>query len=149
MEIRKFVADDRESYYRMSGEFYNTDAALHQCPIEIRESVFNDIMSGSPFIEGYMLMQDGEEAGFALLANSYGTEFGKRVVWVEELFIDDKFRNRGLGSQFLKWLEDECEKRNAVTRLEVSPENERVFELYLRSGFEDLGYLQMVKTEKN
>lgn len=147
MQIRKFVESDRELYYEMSGKFYETDAALHQCPLSIRECVFNDIMANSPFIEGYMFIKDEKEVGFALLANSYGTEFGKRVIWIEEIYVNDDFRCCGLGSEFLKWLDGECRKRNAVQRLEVSPENEKVFELYYRCGFDDLGYQQMVKTE--
>lgn len=142
MNIREFTEVDRELYFRMARAFYSCGATLHAFNQEIAANNFDAIISGSPFIQGYILEEDGASLGYALLAHSWSTEMGSQLTWLEEIYLSDACRGKGIGSKFLEWL---TTSYSGAFRLEVSPENTRVMELYRRFGFENLDYLQMMK----
>ena len=41
--------------------------------------------------------QTGEAAGFALFFHTFSTFLARRGLWLEDLFVDPRFRGRGLG----------------------------------------------------
>ena len=76
--------------------------------------------------------------------NSLRMEVGGMAAWIEELYIDEAFRNHGIGSKFFSFLSEElCGKIKRI-RLEVGDENDGAKRLYERLGFEFLDYKQMV-----
>lgn len=145
MNIREFNENDRELYFEMADKFYSTDAVLHAGNREIMSRIFDDIMAKSIFIRGVFIQENGKDVGFALIASSYSTEYGCRLILLEELYISDEMRGKGIGSQFLKWLVAEYDNEKFGFRLEVSPKNSKVLNLYKKFGFEELDYIQMIR----
>ena len=86
--------------------------------------------------------------GYALLVFYWSCEAGGQTVQLEELYLSERVRGCGLGSQFMEWLLREYEGSAKRFRLEVCPRNQRVKKLYEHYGFEILPYEQMV-LEKN
>ena len=46
-----------------------------------------------------------EILGYAMIAKSFSTEFGKPCMWIEDLYIREAYRGTGLGSKFLDYIE--------------------------------------------
>ena len=68
------------------------------------------------------------------------------VLWLEELFILEEYRSRGLGREFFSAVEAYARENGyARIRLEVEADNVRARSLYERLGYLPLAYEQMVK----
>ncbi|MBQ7101331.1 MAG: GNAT family N-acetyltransferase, partial [Clostridia bacterium] len=81
--------------------------------------------------------------GYAMLAKSFSTEFGKPCIWVEDLYISPEYRSMGMGSAFFELIE--AKYPDCIFRLEVEEENEGAVRLYRKNGFTVLPYTEMKK----
>ncbi len=143
--IRPITREDRETYLTLCREFYHSPAVLHPVPEEYFARTFDRMAEGSPFVKGYLLERDGTIAGYALLAVTFSQEAGGEVIWIEELYLREEFRGKGLGTELFAYLE--AQRPGAVTRfrLELEPDNLDARRLYEKMGFSELGYRQMVR----
>ena len=141
--IRKIEAKDKYAFLEMNHTFYHSEAVLHTIPEKNAADTFSLILNGSPYADAYMLEEDGEICGYVLLALTHSNEAGGLVVWIEEIYIKDNFRGRGLGGRCIEFLK-QCYPKAVRFRLEVSDSNEAVKRLYARHGFSALSYQQMV-----
>jgi GNAT superfamily N-acetyltransferase len=85
----------------------------------------------------WLVESGGAVAGYAVLTLGYSLEFGGRFALLDELFIADAHRGRGLGRQVLARLEEACRDLGVMAlRLEVERANRGARRLYERVGFE-------------
>ena len=141
--IRKIVKDDRAIYKKLVKEFYASPAVLHSIPDQHIDDTFIELIRSDEYLEGYMIEWEGEAAGYALLTKSYSQEAGGKVVWLDEFYVRNKFRGKGLGKSFLDFFIEKFGKCAARLRLEIEPENIRASALYSAYGFKPLEYRQM------
>jgi GNAT superfamily N-acetyltransferase len=82
---------------------------------------------------------DGHPAGYALLISFWSNELGGEVCVIDELFVRQADRGRGLATALLTGLMDGQESlwagKPVALALEVSPANERARAFYARLGF--------------
>lgn len=145
--IRPFVESDFDAYVALSHEFYNTEAAVHKVPEIHLKRTFDESVGHSPLARAWMIFDPArpdESVGYLLASITWSNEFGGRLCWLEELYLKDDARGGGLGRQALEDAMKELKAKDRVTafRLEVSPANAAVAELYRRMGFEELSYHQ-------
>jgi GNAT superfamily N-acetyltransferase len=78
---------------------------------------------------------DGEEIGFALFFHNFSTFLGKGGVYLEDLFIIEKYRKNGYGTKFFKKLANIAKERDCG-RLEWTclNWNKPSIEFYLKMG---------------
>lgn len=88
-------------------------------------------------------MEDGEIQGYAMVAKSFSTEFGKPCIWIEDIYIKDDFRGQGIGKLFFDFLTEKY--AGCLFRLEVEEENTPAVALYKKCGFTELPYMEMKK----
>ena len=90
-------------------------------------------------------MFEGESGlqGYAMVAKSFSTEFGKPCMWLEDIYVAPEFRDRGIGSMFMSYIQNKY--TDAIFRLEVEPENERAVHVYEKCGFVVIPYMEMKK----
>ena len=143
--IRKLTENHRDLYIRMAEEFYSSDAVLHPIPRAYIERTADEALQSDAYAEIYLLECEGEPAGYGLTARTFSQEAGGSVLWIEELYIREQFRSRGLGREFFSYIEEQNKDRTARIRLEVEEENTRAASLYERLGYEKLDYKQMIK----
>ena len=140
--IRKITESDKSEYLKMADEFYSSEAVSHSIPKEYFVNAFNEAIKGSPFIELYILEQEGVAAGYAAVAVTFTTGGGGKTLWLDELYIREQFRGKGLGRSVLKYFQsDKSVKR---IRLEITPDNKGAERLYKSEGFEVCEYKQMI-----
>ena len=142
--IRKITLADREEYLKMADDFYHSGATIAPVPKENMEITFDEMTSSDRYVEGYFFEEDGIVKGFALLAKTFSQEAGGLVVWIEELFVKEEYRNNGLVQKFFEFLY-EIHKDAARFRLETEPDNEDAMRLYYRMGFDNFEYVQFKK----
>ncbi len=141
VKIRLMTRADKEPVKDMMRVFYASPAVLSNGSEEIFENDVENCVNDSPYLEGYILEMDSTICGYGMVAKSFSTEFGKPCMWVEDLYLKEECRGRGLGSQFLNFVIDKYPE--AIVRLEVEEENERAIKTYKKCGFEALPYMEM------
>jgi GNAT superfamily N-acetyltransferase len=144
--IRKFVPEDREDYIRFSTEFYNSSAVDMPVPREHFEQGFDEMMRSDVYVQGYMLVCDGNNVGYCVTMKTYSVEAGGITIWIDELFVLEEYRSKGLGRELFKYIEENGDKKLRRIRLEVELENGRAISLYKKMGFEPAPYDGMWKT---
>ncbi len=78
--------------------------------------------------------------GYLALVFSFGLEWGGKNAFVDELFVVDAHRGKGIGTQALEHAIKRCAQRGIrALRLEVMRKNENALKLYKRLNFVDLG----------
>lgn len=146
--IRKLTSDDRKLYMKMAREFYHSDAVLHPVPDEYLERTADEALRSEQYVEIFLFEYEGKPAGYGMIAKTFSQEAGGAVWWIEEVYIREEFRSRGLGREFFRYLEDHMPDQVRRLRLEVEADNTRAASLYKRLGYEVLDYVQMVKDIK-
>ena len=141
--IRPMQWKDRDAVIGMMRTFYSSPAVLSNGSEEIFASDFAHCIEGGPYLEGYVFEEDETILGYAMVAKSFSTEYGKPCVWIEDLYLKSEYRGEGTGSRFLRLLEEKYP--GSVFRLEVEEENERAVRLYRQCGFDVLPYMEMKK----
>lgn len=144
--IRKFVPEDREDYIRFSTEFYNSSAVDKPVPREHFEQGFDEMMRSDVYVQGYMLVCDGNNVGYCVTMKTYSVEAGGITIWIDELFVLEEYRSKCLGRELFKYIEENGDKKLRRIRLEVELENGRAISLYKKMGFEPAPYDGMWKT---
>ena len=142
--IRKITEKDRADVISMMQEFYSSPAVSTDGSTEIFNADIDTCLSDSPYLEGYVFDLDGTLQGYAMLAKSFSTEFGKPCIWIEDLYILKEYRGQGLGSRFIEFVKEKYP--DSLLRLEVEEENEIAVHTYKKAGFDFFPYLEM-KTE--
>lgn len=145
--VREYKKEDREIYMQMASEFYSSDAVLHSIPQSYIRKTADEAEHSSRYAQIYILEHDGLPAGYALTARTFSQEAGGIVIWIEEIYIREEFRSRGLGREFFFYIEKTGDA--ARLRLEVEEDNTGAAALYRKIGYEELPYVQMVKDRKN
>ena len=144
--IRKFVPEDREDYIRFSTEFYNSSAVDKPVPREHFEQGFDEMMRSDVYVQGYMLVCDGNNVGYCVTMKTYSVEAGGITIWIDELFVLEEYRSKGLGRELFKYIEENGDKKLRRIRLEVELDNGRAISLYKKMGFAPAPYDGMWKT---
>ncbi len=143
--IRRIERGDRKRYIELATAFYNSPAVLESVPEENILATFDEMMRSRDYVQGFfLLVDDSQVAGYALVVKSFSQEAGGMVLWVDELYILKDYRSLGLGGKFLDFLQANLSEDVKRIRLEVEEDNARAMSLYQRLGFEHLPYVQMI-----
>ena len=140
--FREITSADKALYLRYVDAFYHSDAVESPVPRENHEITFAELMRSDAYLKCYIFEDSGKPCGFALLSKTFSQEAGGVSVTIEEIYIDEEYRGRGMATQFFEYLKSK--EGIARLRIEVESDNEGAKRLYERMGFELLPYLQMV-----
>ena len=141
--IRGMEEKDRSRVLEMMRVFYASPAVLSNGSQEIFEADINACLGDSPYLEGYIFENAEEIQGYAMVAKSFSTEFGKPCIWIEDLYVKNEYRGLGIGSHFLTFIESKYP--DSIFRLEVEEENDRAVRVYRKCGYEEISYMEMKK----
>lgn len=141
--IRAMCRKDKPYVTEMMKVFYASPAVLSNGSDEIFSNDIENCINDNPYIEGYIIEGSDDIQGYAMIAKSFSTEFGKPCIWIEDLYIKDSYRGLGIGTLFFEFITNKY--TDCIFRLEVEEENQRAIRLYKKCGFTALPYMEMKK----
>ncbi|MBQ3252267.1 MAG: GNAT family N-acetyltransferase [Oscillospiraceae bacterium] len=141
--IRIMKSEDKACVLEMMRVFYASPAVLTNGSEEIFLNDIENCINDNPYLQGFILEDGDTIQGYAMIAKSFSTEFGKPCIWIEDLYIKEAYRGTGIGSRFLQYVTEQFP--DCILRLEVEEENEKAIAVYRKSGFSQLPYMEMKK----
>jgi len=118
---------------RMAAELYRRDGLAVTA---VRDRALAELITHPECGGAWLILAGGEAAGYLVLTACYSLEFHGRFGLLDELFIEEAWRGRGIGSAALTFVDEQCRARGWKTvRLEVDDENAGARRLYERAGY--------------
>ncbi|MEH7883723.1 GNAT family N-acetyltransferase [Bacillus sp. JJ1609] len=143
IELRDYDDSDYIEFVGMVSSLYREDSEGQPMNKSKVAATINEYKKNPGKIRIVILKKNNAIIGYSILVYLWSNEYGGNILIVDELYIKEKFRNEGIGSYFIKRLEESDEI--VAIQLETTPSNRRVFNYYLRLGFEVVENAHLIK----
>lgn len=141
--IRDMTQADKETVMEMMRVFYASPAVLSNGSEEIFRNDIENCVGDCSYLEGYVFEENQTILGYAMIAKSFSTEFGRQCIWIEDLYMRQEYRGCGIGTKFFTYVEEKYP--DSIMRLEAEKENQKAISMYKKCGYEILPYTEMKK----
>ncbi len=129
-------ASDAEELVALMREFYAYDHIAFDEGAARR--ALAQILQDRRFGLVHLIHAGTETAGYLILTFGFSLEFQGRDAFVDELYLREPFRGRGLGKASIEFAAEVCGAEGiGALHLEVERANTRAQALYRRAGFRD------------
>lgn len=116
------------SYYVFEGIEYVEETAAH---------ALNGLLSSEQSGRAWLICLQGKPVGYAALTFGYSLEMGGRDAFLDELFLVETVRGKGIGKQVMAMIQQEARQLGVhALHLEVGRENTHAQRLYRTTGFQ-------------
>jgi len=143
--FREATATDVPDLLRMMKRLAFQEPAL---PFDERmvTQTWRQFFSSAEFGRAWLFSAGSELAGYVILTLGYSFEYRGREAFVDELYVEEKFRRRGVGRRAMEFVEERARELgvNAI-HLEVDRGNDAALGLYRRTGYVDHDRYLMTK----
>jgi len=143
--LRPGIIDDVETIHAALlrlGTHIGAHQEITSTPDDLRRYGFG----ASPAFSTLIAEIGGEFAGLCLHFPIFSTWMGRPGVYVQDLYVEDRFRGRRIGEKLLRRVARECRVAGGVyLRLSVDTDNETAKAFYERLGIAWSSYEQVQK----
>jgi ribosomal protein S18 acetylase RimI-like enzyme len=141
---RRYKKTDQKELEKMIQDFYAEERRkmitdCHTSKSNIGKTLL-EVEKHPDKVQVYVFGAEKKLVGYSIIVDYWSHEFGGNVSSIDELFVENDFRGKGIASEFLRYLEDQVRKKSVSLSLEVSPKNEKAKKLYEDWGFSPEGY---------
>lgn len=124
-----------QAYYVYDGHDFQEAKARH---------ALSQLLTNPLFGLAWLIEADGELVGYIVICFGYSLEFGGRDCFIDELFLDEQYRGKGIGTQAIEHVVVQCRESGVqAVHLEVMPGNRKAIDFYKRVGFIERGGTMM------
>ncbi len=101
LQIRKATSESIPQIIELMREFAEFENLTHS--LEITEEKLNDAMFGeNAFVESLIAFDDETPIAYAIFFPYFSSFRGQRSVYLEDIYITEKYRKFGIGEKMLK-----------------------------------------------
>ena len=120
---------------QMMQDFYAIDN--YPMDVEVAKTLFQEFISNEHLGKSWLIYSENEIVGYIILTFIFSFEYGGKIAFVDELFIKENARGKGIGKEAIQFIQAEVPKLSLkLLYLEVEPHNENAQKLYLAHDFE-------------
>ncbi|MQP51785.1 MULTISPECIES: GNAT family N-acetyltransferase [unclassified Flavobacterium] len=120
---------------QMMQDFY----AIDNYPIDVEKSkkLFQEFITNENLGKSWLIFSENEIVGYIILTFIFSFEYGGKIAFIDELFIKETARGKGIGKEAIQFIQGEVPKLSLkLLYLEVETHNENAQKLYLAHDFE-------------
>ena len=126
---------DISTITQMMQDFYAIDN--YPMDVEVAKELFQEFISNENLRKSWLIYSENEIVGYIILTFIFSFEYGGKIAFVDELFIKETARGKGIGKEAIQFIQREVPKLSLkLLYLEVEPHNENAQKLYLAHDFE-------------
>ncbi len=131
----KITPSDISAITDMMETFYAIDGYPMERELTIRN--FHYFITHPEAGQAFIIRYNGVIAGYIIMNFLFSFEFGGIMAFLDELFISDSMRGKGIGKEAVAFVQQYArEKQLKMLFLEVEPHNVKAQELYKKSGWQ-------------
>lgn len=104
IKISEITIDDKEEYINLANLFYKSDAVMQKILPENFAKTFDYLLNDKTYAEIYMVKSENQNIGYFLISKTYSQEAGGMVLLIEEIYLSENYRNKGIGKEFSHFL---------------------------------------------
>ena len=120
---------------QMTQDFYAIDN--YPMDVEVAKNLFQEFISNEHLGKSWLIYSENEIVGYIILTFIFSFEYGGKIAFLDELFIKETARGKGIGKEAIQFIQREVPKLSLkLLYLEVEPHNENAQKLYLAHDFE-------------
>ena len=135
-KFRLAKKEDINSLCTMMRSFYQID----NYPFDhvVQEKNLNQFLAGNELGRIWLIETDTQIIGYIVLTFGYSFEYGGRDAFIDEFFITDGYRHKGIGDATLRFVSDEALGLQIMAlHLEVEKHNKAGNSLYHKHKFKE------------
>jgi ribosomal protein S18 acetylase RimI-like enzyme len=135
IEFKILTLSDIETVVSIMEEFYAIDN--YPISIDVSKALFQEFISNENLGKAWLIFSDNEIVGYLILTFVFSFEYKGRIAFLDELYVTEKARGKGIGNEAITFIKTESHKLSLkLIYLEVEPHNKKAQKLYLANGFE-------------
>lgn len=132
---KPLALNDIEIIVPMMRDFYLIDG--YPMDIERSKKLFVTFVENPHLGKAWLIAFDGKTVGYVILTFVFNFEYGGKIAFVDELYLSENARGKGIGKETITFIQSESAKlKLKLLYLEVEDHNVNAQQLYLSSGFE-------------
>lgn len=123
-----------ESITQMMCDFY----AIDNYPIDVADTriLFQEFIADENLGKSWLIFDDDEIVGYVILTFVFSFEYKGRLAFLDELYIKESARGKGIGKKTIAFLKEQVSYLNVkMMYLEVESHNQNAQKLYLAHDF--------------
>lgn len=134
-EFKPLAATDIETIVSMMQKFYAIDD--YPISIDVSKALFLEFISNENLGTAWLIVFDNKIVGYVILTFVFSFEYQGKIAFLDELYVTEKARGKGIGSKAIEFIKGESHKLSLkLIYLEVEPHNKKAQNLYIANGFE-------------
>lgn len=119
---------------QMMSDFYAIDN--YPIDIEVSKKLFQEFIHNENLGKAWLILDDEEIVGYIILTFVFSFEYGGKIAFIDELYIKEIARGKGIGNETIEFIKSESTKLSLkLLYLEVENHNEKAQKLYLAHDF--------------
>jgi GNAT superfamily N-acetyltransferase len=75
------------------------------------ERLRNDVESGTPYFQAYIAYAGADKVGYVFYFFTYSTLLAKPTLFIEDIYVAERFRRHGIGRKLLAFCAAEAKRR--------------------------------------
>jgi len=132
---REFKSADRDTITGLVRKLYQEDPGGKPMTDEKIRKTFDELTRHPDKGTILVLDLDGEIIGYAIVLNIWSNEFGGNIVNIDELYIREGFRGKGVATNFIQYLITNKFAESVALAIQATPGNKKARALYEKLGF--------------
>jgi ribosomal protein S18 acetylase RimI-like enzyme len=125
---------DIENIVSMMQDFYTIDN--YSIDIDTSKKLFQEFIDNKNLGEAWLIHSEDGIVGYVILTYIFSFEYKGKIAFLDELYLSEKARGKGIGKQAIDFVQNQAQKKNLkVIYLEVENHNEKAQKLYLSNDF--------------
>ena len=135
IQFKPLVVTDIDTIVTMMKAFY----AIDNYPIDKEKSktLFQEFISNEDLGKSWLILSDEETVGYVILTFVFSFEYQGKMAFLDELYLNEKARGKGIGSQAVTFVLEQSKKLSLqLIYLEIENHNQNAQKLYIANGFE-------------
>ncbi|TAE74794.1 MAG: GNAT family N-acetyltransferase [Bacteroidetes bacterium] len=114
---------------------YQKDSSLHTISAKNIEKTITFLEENKNMGKIYLFYEDNQIIGYSILIFYWHNEYGGLLLNIDELFVIQSHRSKGIGKFFFEYLHQNYNQKIIGYALEVAPDNQKAIDLYTKIGF--------------
>ncbi len=128
-------SNDIPTIVSLMADFYAIDG--YPIDAELSKKNFELFINKPDLGRAWLIYEDDEIVGYVMIVFMFSFEYGGSIAFLDELYLNENARGKGLGKKSVAFVQDQAHKINLkLLYLEIEQHNSTAQKLYLAAGFE-------------